>query len=109
MSLISEYESLKKNGTLNDRLKFILSLKDKNEIEKYLRESLKTSYNDLQNFIFLSNLMKNEKNLLEIFQNQSLPIRQRIFAGKFWIQLQKDEKQIENFLIEIINNTNFPR
>jgi hypothetical protein len=53
--------------------------------------------------------MKNEKNLLEIFQNQSLPIRQRILAGKFWIQLQKDEKQIENLLIEIINNPNFPR
>ncbi len=70
---------------------------------------MKTSYNDLQIFIFLSNLMKNEKNLLEIFQNQSLPIRQRILAGKFWIQLQKDEKQIENLLIEIINNPNFPR
>jgi hypothetical protein len=44
MSSISQNESLKKDGTSIDRIKFILSLKDKNEIEEYLRESLKISY-----------------------------------------------------------------
>jgi hypothetical protein len=109
MSVISQYESLKKNGSSVDRIKFISSLKDKNEIEEYLKESSKTSYNDLQALIFLSNSIKNDKNLLEIFQTESLPIKQRVFAGKSWIKLQKDSKQIENFLVDTINNPNVPR
>jgi hypothetical protein len=39
--------------------------------------------------------MKNEKNLFEIFQRESLSIKQRIFAEKSWIQLQQNEKQID--------------
>jgi hypothetical protein len=109
MSVISKYESLKIDGTSIDRLKYILSLNDKNQIEKYLKESLKTSYNDLQMFIFLSNLTKNETNLMEIFQTDYLPIKQRILAGKSWIKLQKDEKQIQNFIVQTINNKNLPR
>ncbi len=109
MSLISKYESLKSDGTAVDRLKYIFSLKDKNEIEKYLKESSKTSYTDLQMFIFLSNSTKNERNLMEIFQTDGLPIKQRIFAGKSWIKLQKDEKQILGFIIQTINNKTLPR
>ena len=109
MSLISQYESLKKNGSSVDRIKFIASLKNKNEIEQYLKESSKTSYTDLQSFIFLSNSTKNDKNLLEVFQTESLPIKQRVFAGQSWIKLQKDPKQIENLLVDTINNPNVPR
>jgi hypothetical protein len=107
MSTINKYEFLKSEGTLNDRLQYVLSLSDKSEIEKYLKES--SSYVDLQMLIFLSKSTKNEKNLFEIFQNDSLPIRQRIIAGKCWMKIQKDEKQIVEFIIEIINDKNFPR
>ena len=40
MSSINKYELLKTDGTWIDRLKYILSLSDKTEIEKYLKESL---------------------------------------------------------------------
>ena len=39
---------------------------------------------------------KNEKNLLEIFKTDSLPIRQRIIAGKYWLKLQSDENKSMN-------------
>ena len=108
MSSLSQYQSLKNDGTFNDRVKFILSLKDKGEMEEYLRGSLDKSYDDLQIFVFLSNLTKNETNLLKVFQNESLPIGQRILSGKYWIQLQKDPKIVQNFLIETINNKDHP-
>jgi hypothetical protein len=109
MSSISKYESLKVDGTWVDRLKYVLSLSDKNQIEKHLKESLTTSYDDLQMFIFLSISTKNQNNLLKIFKTDSLPIKQRSIAGKYWIKLQKDEKQIENFILQTINDKNFPR
>ncbi|CAF3315830.1 unnamed protein product, partial [Rotaria sp. Silwood2] len=86
-----------------------LSLSDKNHIEKHLKESLLSSYDDLQAFIFLSISTKNQINLLEIFKNDSLPVKQRAFAGQHWIQLQNDEKQIYNFLVESINDKNLAR
>jgi hypothetical protein len=46
---------------------------------------------------------------MEIFQTDYLPIKQRILAGKSWIKLQKDEKQIQNFIVQTINNKNLPR
>ena len=109
MSSINKYESLKSNGTLIDRIKYILSLSDKSEIEKYLKESFKSNYDDLQIFIFLSISTKNDQNLLKIFQADSLPIKQRAHAGKYWIQLQKDPKPIQDFLVETINDKNSPR
>ncbi|CAF3971219.1 unnamed protein product [Adineta steineri] len=107
MSTISKYELLKHEGTWFDRIKYILSLSDKNEIEKYLKQS--TSYEDLQILIFLSKLTKNEKNLLEIFQNDSLPVRRRIIAGKAWLKIQNDENQIHKFIVETINDKNISR
>ncbi|CAF3580917.1 unnamed protein product, partial [Rotaria sp. Silwood2] len=110
MSLINEYESLKLAGTTyQDRLKYILSLSNKNEIEKYLKDSLFSSYDDLQMFISVCLSTKNDKNLLEIFKTDSLPIKQRILAGQYWIKFQKDEQKIHDFLIESINNKNLPR
>jgi hypothetical protein len=109
MSSINKYESLKIDGTLIDRIKYVLSLSDKSEIEKHLKESFKSNYDDAQTFIFLSISTKNDKNLLEIFKTDSLPTKQRVHAGKCWIQLQKDVKQIENFLVETINEKNCPR
>jgi len=109
MSSINKYESLKIDGTWIDCLKYILSLPDKTEIEKHLKESLKTSYDDLQMFIFLSKSTKNEKNLLEIFQEDSLPVKQRATAGKCWIQLEKNEKEIFDFMIKSINDKNLCR
>jgi hypothetical protein len=109
MSSINKYESLKNDGTSVDCLKYILSLSDKSEIEKYLKESLTTSYDDLQMFIFLSKSTKNEKNLFEIFQTDSLPIKQRAIAQKCWIKLQKDEKEIFDFVIKSINDKNLCR
>jgi hypothetical protein len=109
MSTINKYESLKVDGAWIDRVKYILSLSDKNEIEKYLKESSKSSYDDLQMFRFLSISTKNQKNLLEIFQTESLPVRQRAIAGKGWLQLEKDEKSILDFLVRSINDKNLPR
>ncbi|CAF1145573.1 unnamed protein product [Rotaria sp. Silwood1] len=109
MSSINQYELLKKDGTWKDRLKYILSLTNKNDIEKHLKESSLSSYDDLQMFIFLSLSIKNEKNLFDIFKNNLLPTKQRAFAGQRWIQLQKDEKKIHNFIVESINDKNLPR
>ncbi|CAF4129871.1 unnamed protein product, partial [Rotaria sordida] len=109
MSSINQYELLKKDGIWRDRLKYILSLTDKNDIEKHLKQSSLSSYDDLQMLIFLSLTTKNEKNLLEIFKTDSLPTQQRAIAGQHWIKLQKDEKQIHNFIVESINNKNIPR
>ncbi|CAF4051216.1 unnamed protein product [Adineta steineri] len=109
MSSISQYELLKQHGTFQDRLKYVLSLEDKNEIENYLRQSLTSSYDDLQMFVFLSTSTKNQKNLLEIIKIDSLPIKQRTIAAQSWIQLEKDEKQIFDFIIENLNDKNMPR
>ncbi|CAF4155444.1 unnamed protein product [Adineta steineri] len=89
MSSIAKYELLKQDGTFQDRLKYVLSLGDNSEIEKYLKESLLSSYDDLQMFVFLSTSTKNQKNLLEIIQIDSLPIKQRTIAAQNWIQLEK--------------------
>ncbi|CAF1012073.1 unnamed protein product [Rotaria sp. Silwood1] len=48
MSSINQYELLKKDGSWKDRLKYVLSLTDKNEIEKHLKESSLSSYDDLK-------------------------------------------------------------
>ncbi|CAF1219378.1 unnamed protein product [Adineta steineri] len=109
MSSIAKYELLKQDGTFQDRLKYVLSLGDNSEIEKYLKESLLSSYDDLQMFVFLSTSTKNQKNLLEIIQIDSLPIKQRTIAAQNWIQLEKDEKQIFNFIIQNLNDKNMPR
>ncbi|CAF0890845.1 unnamed protein product [Adineta steineri] len=109
MSPISQYELLKQHGTFQDRLKYVLSLEDKNEIENYLRQSLTSSYDDLQMFVFLSTSTKNQKNLLEIIKIDSLPIKQRTIAAQSWIQLEKDEKEIFDFIIENVNDKNMPR
>ncbi|CAF5194983.1 unnamed protein product, partial [Rotaria magnacalcarata] len=91
MFSINEYQSLKSNGTWRDRLQYVLSIPNKDSIEKYLKESLFSSYDDLKMFIFLSVSSKNDKNLMEIFKNDSLPIHQRTSAGQYWIKFQKDE------------------
>ncbi|CAF4187594.1 unnamed protein product, partial [Rotaria magnacalcarata] len=46
MSTINKYELLKTEGAWNDRMKYVLSLSNKTEIEKHLKQS--TSYEDLQ-------------------------------------------------------------
>jgi hypothetical protein len=107
MSSINKYELLKIEGTWTDRIKYILSLSNKTEIEKHLKQS--SSYDDLKMFVFLSKSTKNEKNLLEIIKTDSLPLRQRIIAGKGWLKIQKDEEQISEFIIETLANTNIPQ
>jgi hypothetical protein len=109
MSLIEKYELLKKQGSWTDRLNYILSLSDKTEIESYLKKSSFISYDDLQMLVFLSKSTKNQPNLIEIFKTDSLPVRQRADAGKAWIRLEKDEKQVHQFVIETITDSNIPR
>ncbi|CAF4966573.1 unnamed protein product [Rotaria sp. Silwood1] len=109
MSSINQYELLKKDGTWKDRLKYILSLTNKNDIEKHLKESSISSYDDFKMLSFLSLSIKNEKNLFDMFKNNSLPTKQRATASQRWIQLQKDPKQIHNFIVESINDKNLPR
>ncbi|CAF4476503.1 unnamed protein product, partial [Rotaria sp. Silwood2] len=82
MSSINQYELLKTNGSWKDRLKYVLSLTDKNDIEKHLKESSLSSIDDL---------------------------KMLTSAGQRWIQLQKDPKQIHNFIVESINDKNLPR
>ncbi|CAF3063646.1 unnamed protein product [Rotaria sp. Silwood2] len=107
MSSIHKYELLKIEGTWKDRLKYVISSRDKTEIEKYLKQS--SSYDDLQMLVFLSKLTKNEKNLLEISKTDSLPIRQRTIAAKGWLKIQRDEKQIYEFIVETMNDKNIAR
>ncbi|CAF2126601.1 unnamed protein product [Rotaria magnacalcarata] len=109
MASIDQYESLKSNGTWQDRLTYVVSLSDKNEIENHFKKSASTSYDDLQMLIFLSWLTKNDKNLLEIFKSPSFPTRQRATACQRWLLLQKDEKQILEFLVASINDKTIPR
>ncbi|CAF2145792.1 unnamed protein product [Rotaria magnacalcarata] len=109
MASLDQYESLKSNGTWQDRLTYVVSLSDKNEIENHFKKSASTSYDDLQMLIFLSWLTKNDKNLLEIFKSPSFPTRQRAIACQRWLLLQKDEKQILEFLITSIKDKTIPR
>lgn len=109
MSSITKYESLKNDATFVDRVKYIVLLKDKNELETHLKQSLTTSYNDLQMFIFLSKTTKNQENLFEIFKTDSLPTKLRSYAINSWMKLNQDQKQIENFVIQSVNDQNIPR
>lgn len=109
MSSLNDYELLKSNGTWKDRLKFIISSSNKDFFEKHLKESSYSSYDDLEMLNFLSLFNKNEKNLIEIFENENFPIKQRFTAGHYWIQLQNDKNKIHNFIIETINNKNISK
>lgn len=109
MSSIEKYELLKKEGSWIDRLKYIRSLSDKTEIEVYLKKSSITSYEDLQMLGFLSKSMKNLINLMEIVKMEALPVCQRAEAAKAWLQLQQDPKQIHQFVVETITDSNIPR
>jgi hypothetical protein len=109
MSLTEKYELLKREGSSIDRLKYILSLSDKTEIEIYLKEYATRSYDDLQMLVFLSKSTKNQANLIEIFKTDSFPVCQRANAAKAWLQFQKDEEKIHQFVVETITDPTIPR
>lgn len=104
---MDKYQSLKTEGTWEDRLHYVLSLPDKTEIEKYLRNS--SSYDDLQMLIMVAKSTKNKHTLLELSKTDSLPICQRIFAAKSWLKIEEDTEQIYNYLVEIITEKSIPR
>ena len=108
MTLLEKYELLKKEGSWTDRLKYILSLSNKTEIEAYLKLSI-DSYDDTQMLIFLSKSTKNQANLMEIIKKDTLPTRQKVEAAKIWLQLQQDPKQVHQFVKETITDSNIPR
>ena len=60
-------------------------------------------------FIFLSTSTKNADNLLAVFQNGTLPVKQRSQAIKYWLQLQTNSELVEKFVIETINDPNIAR
>ena len=105
----AKYDELKREGNRVDRVKYLLSLTDKSEMEIHLKKTASSSIDDLQLLVILSSLTKNDRNLLEIFHNVSLPIEERIKAANHWITLAKDEKSIEEFLVQTINDENTPR
>lgn len=107
MFTINQYQSIKIDGTWNDLIQYVRSLSAKDELENYLKQS--SSYEDLKVLIFLSKSTKNAKNLLQIFQTASLPIKQRAIAGKGWLKIQTDEKLIHHFIIDMIADRNIPR
>ena len=107
MSSTIEYELLKIEGTWKDRVKYVLSLRDKNELQKYLYQS--SSYEDTRMLVFLSKSIKNKENLLPIFKTDSVQIFQRAIAAKAWLKLEKDERQIFKFIVEIVNDGNIAR
>jgi len=109
MSSVETYQSLKLDGSWIDRVKYIISLSNKTELENHLKQSLTTSYDDLQMFIFLSTSTKNADNLLAVFQNGTLPVKQRSQAIKYWFQLQTNSELVEKFVIETINDPNIAR
>ena len=107
MSLFEEYESLKRRGTWMARLNYIRSLPDQTAIEAYLKQSV--SDGDLQMFLFLSLSNKNQSNLLEIFNANHLPVRQRTKAGEAWLRLAIDEEQVHHFVTTTTIDPNIPR
>jgi hypothetical protein len=107
MSSIEKYELLKADDTWENTLKYVLSLSDKNEIKKHLKDS--ECYDDVQILLYLAKSTKNTEDLFEIFQRDSFPVKQRAFAIKSWLKLEKDEKKIEEFVVQSINNENLPR
>ena len=109
MATIETYERLKGCGAWRDRIDYVCSLPDQSEIEIYLQKSSLTSYEDLQMLVFLSESTKDQPQLMGIFRADSLPVRQRIEAAKAWLRLEKDEKQIHQFVIETITASHIPR
>lgn len=108
MTSMEEYELLKKEGSWMDRLKYILTLSNKTEIETQLKSSM-SSYEDVQMLLFLSKLTKNQTNLMEIIKKDVLPTHQRMEAAKIWLQLEKDHTKIHQFVTEIVTDSNNPR
>lgn len=104
MSTIEKYELLKNDGTLKDRIRYVLSLSNKDQLESYLKERIVACYDDLHMFRIISIINKNDKNLFQLFQNESLPVYQRISALKNWMKFQTDEKTVLNFIVQLIRD-----
>jgi hypothetical protein len=107
MSSIDEYESLKHSGTWMNCLAYIRSLPNPAQIETHLKTS--ASHDDLRMLVFLSSSMKNQVNLLEIFNADALPIRERIKAGQAWLRLESDEQMVHTFVVNTMKDENMPR
>lgn len=109
MSSISQYQTLKVEGSWVDRVKYVYSLSDKTELKQFLKQSAASSYDDLQMWVFLATMTKNSTDLLDIFRDESLPAQQRARAGGLWISLQKDPQQVQDFVVQSINDPRVPR
>lgn len=107
MTLIEEYESLKRSGAWLDRLNYIRSLPDRTAIETYLEQSGSDDDRQMLLSLFMSN--KNQVQLLGRFQTDHLPVRQRIKAAEAWLRLEINEQQVHQFVVTTSTDQNLPR
>lgn len=107
MSLIEQYESLKKNGTWVDRLQFLRTLSDPVSIENYLKRPT-ADYEDMRLRIRFTLLNKDQGSLLEIFNQSGLPAEQRLKAAEAWLRLEKDENNVHNLIVNTIQDKSIP-
>ena len=107
MTLVEKYESLKRSGAWMDRLNYIRSLPDRTAIETYLKQSGSDDDRQMLLSLFLSS--KNQVQLLERFQTDHLPVRQRIKAADAWLRLEIKEQQVHQFVVTTITDPNLPR
>lgn len=109
MATIERYESLKIDGTSKERVKYILSLSNTSELENYLKENLFCSYSNVDALRVLASRQHDEKTLLDLFENASLPGNQRFLALKSWLHTQKDANRVLELFINFIGDENFSR
>ena len=104
-----DYETLKVQGTSNDRLKYLFSLKDKTAVEEYLKRTVSSSVEDLRMFLFVCRWTKNTTSLLDIFRTDTLPAKQRVNAAFTWLDVEKDLSRVEQFVMSTVTDVHIPR
>ena len=105
----ADYETLKVQGTSNDRLKYVFSLTDKTGVEEYLKKTVSSSADDLRMFLFVCRWTTNTTSVLDIFRTDALPVKQRVDAAFAWIDMEKDPSRVEQFIIDTITDIHMPR
>lgn len=108
MSLIEQYKSLKDNGTIIDRLKYLRTIADPTAIFNSLNQST-FNYDDTVLSIVYALATKNQQILLDLFNQVELPVQLRIKAAEGWLKLEKDEKSVHQFIINTLEEKSMPR
>lgn len=106
MQYVEHCEALRNTGTIVDRLKYLRSIADVDQIRNHLKNS--NNYDDLRLFLLHSFSIKDKQSLLEIFNKHELPVGLRSKAVKNWFKIETDESSIHQFMVTIINDPQIP-